>query len=70
MSAFSRLPIQQILVACIIGVLTGMYIFAPGIVEFSNQIKKKNDEQLIEGLEARVQNVEGELEKKTIDTCK
>ena len=70
MSAFSRLPIQQMMVASIIGVLTGMYIFAPGIVEFSKQIKKKNGEQLMEGLEAKVQNVEGEQEKKTVDTCK
>ena len=45
MSGFSRLPIQQIMVASIVGVLCGMYIFAPGIIEFSNEIKNKNGAQ-------------------------
>ena len=42
MGIFSRLPLQQIMVASVLGVLSGLYIFAPGIIEFSSQIQKKN----------------------------
>ena len=45
MSGFSRLPIKQIMVASIVGVLCGMYIFTPGVIEFSNEIKNKNGAQ-------------------------
>lgn len=39
MGLFSRLPVQQIIVASVLGVFSGMYIFAPGIIEFSSQIR-------------------------------
>ena len=42
MGLFSRLPVQQIVVASVLGMLSGMYIFAPGIIEFSSQMKDKN----------------------------
>ena len=46
MGLFSRLPIQQIMVASVLGVLSGMYIFAPGIIEFSSKVQSKNSEQM------------------------
>lgn len=38
---FSRIPVQQILVAGTLGIFSGFYIFAPGIIEYS----KKNDDE-------------------------
>ena len=42
MGLFSRLPLQQILVASVLGVLSGVYIFAPGIKEFSSQVQNES----------------------------
>ena len=42
MSIFSRLPVREIMVAGVLGVFSGMYIFAPGIIEFSSKIQDKS----------------------------
>ena len=61
MGFFSRLPLQQIMVASVLGVLSGLYIFAPGIIEFSSQIQKKNvdesgQDQIQDGGQAVLEN--------------
>ncbi len=49
MALFSRLPIKEIAVASVLGILSGFYIFAPGIIEFSKQIPDKNLEKSGQG---------------------
>ena len=55
------IPLQQIMVASVLGVLSGLYIFAPGIIEFSSQIQKKNvdesgQDQIQDGGQAVLEN--------------
>lgn len=42
---FSRIPFHQFLVATLLGVISGTYIFAPGIIDFARQHKLNEDLQ-------------------------
>ena len=62
MGIFSRLPVREIMVAGVLGVFSGLYIFAPGIIEFSSKIE---DKSFNEGEQPQIQNgSQAVLEKK------
>ena len=46
MGIFSKLPIREIMVAAVLGVASGLYIFAPGIIEFSSKVQNKNIDKI------------------------
>ena len=48
MVLFSRLPFHQVLVASLLGVISGIYIFAPGIIDFAKQQKLNEEAQTAE----------------------